>query len=67
MGAGAGAERGGRAWPTPPPSVACPKLRTADGFEMQFGTNHLGHYALTNRLLPLLEAPPDQPARVLTV
>jgi NAD(P)-dependent dehydrogenase (short-subunit alcohol dehydrogenase family) len=34
---------------------------------MQFGTNHLGHYALTNRLLPLLEATPDPPARVVTV
>ena len=27
---------------------------TADGFEMQFGTNYLGHYALTAQLLPLL-------------
>ncbi|MEQ8991791.1 MAG: SDR family NAD(P)-dependent oxidoreductase, partial [Pseudomonadales bacterium] len=34
--------------------MACPYGKTADGFETQFGTNHLGHFVFINRLLPLL-------------
>ena len=46
--------------------MALPERRTtSDGFEMQFGTNHLGHYALTARLLPLLINTPG--SRVVTV
>jgi NAD(P)-dependent dehydrogenase (short-subunit alcohol dehydrogenase family) len=42
-----------------------PKQTTHDGFEMQFGTNHLGHFALTGLLLDLLLPVPD--SRVVTV
>lgn len=42
-----------------------PKGRTRDGFETQLGTNHLGHFALTGQLMPLLQATPG--ARVVTV
>ena len=45
--------------------MAPPPGQSADGFELQIGTNHLGHFALTGQLLPLLltaEAP-----RVVTV
>jgi NAD(P)-dependent dehydrogenase (short-subunit alcohol dehydrogenase family) len=45
--------------------MALPLRRTADGFEMQFGTNHLGHFALTARLLEKLLA--ADAARVVTV
>jgi NAD(P)-dependent dehydrogenase (short-subunit alcohol dehydrogenase family) len=45
--------------------MAIPRRETADGFEMQFGTNHLGHFALTGRLLDRLLATPA--ARVVTV
>ncbi|MFF5344020.1 SDR family oxidoreductase [Streptomyces althioticus] len=46
--------------------VMAPPTRhtTADGYELQFGTNHLGHMALTGQLLPLLRA---GEARVTTV
>jgi NAD(P)-dependent dehydrogenase (short-subunit alcohol dehydrogenase family) len=45
--------------------MAPPRRETVDGFESQFGTNHLGHFALTGLLLgPLLAAPA---ARVVTV
>jgi NAD(P)-dependent dehydrogenase (short-subunit alcohol dehydrogenase family) len=42
-----------------------PQGKTTDGFELQFGTNHLGHFALTGRLLPALLAGPA--SRVVTV
>lgn len=45
--------------------MAIPRALTEDGFEMQLGVNHLGHFALTARLAPLLLATPD--ARVVTV
>jgi NAD(P)-dependent dehydrogenase (short-subunit alcohol dehydrogenase family) len=47
--------------------VMAPPTRrtTADGFELQFGTNHLGHFALTGRLLPALLA--ARSPRVTTV
>jgi NAD(P)-dependent dehydrogenase (short-subunit alcohol dehydrogenase family) len=35
--------------------MACPKGTTADGFETQFGTNHLGHFVLVNRIVSLLK------------
>ena len=34
--------------------MACPHMTTSDGLEMQFGTNHIGHFLLTNLLTPAL-------------
>ena len=45
--------------------MGIPERRTEDGFEMQFGVNHLGHFALTALLMPALLASPD--ARVVSV
>jgi NAD(P)-dependent dehydrogenase (short-subunit alcohol dehydrogenase family) len=45
--------------------MGTPRRRTADGFELQFGTNHLGHFALTTALLETLEGRED--ARVVTL
>ncbi len=42
-----------------------PRELTADGFELQFGTNHLGHFALTGLLLDALSAASD--ARIVTI
>ncbi len=45
--------------------MATPRRRTADGFELQFGTNHLGHFALTGLLIGSMEGTED--ARVVTL
>ena len=45
--------------------MAIPRQETADGFEMQLGVNHLGHFALTGRLLPALRASEGE-SRVVT-
>lgn len=45
--------------------MALPLRRTRQGFEMQMGTNHLGHFALTGLLLPRLQTVPG--ARIVTL
>ncbi|MEV7280072.1 oxidoreductase [Streptomyces sp. NPDC093111] len=45
--------------------MALPHGRTADGFETQFGVNHLGHFALTGLLMPQLLRTPD--ARIVSL
>ncbi|MGD2059349.1 MAG: oxidoreductase [Acidimicrobiia bacterium] len=45
--------------------MACPEARVGPGWESQFGVNHMGHFALTRTLMPLIENTPG--ARVVTL
>jgi NAD(P)-dependent dehydrogenase (short-subunit alcohol dehydrogenase family) len=45
--------------------MACPFSKTADGFELQFGTNHLGHFLMTGLIAPALLR--GAPARIVSV
>ena len=45
--------------------MACPEMRTAEGWEHQFATNHLGHFLLAGLLAPALKA--GAPARIVNV
>jgi NAD(P)-dependent dehydrogenase (short-subunit alcohol dehydrogenase family) len=47
--------------------MAIPRSETEDGFETQFGVNHLGHFALTGLLLENLATDGEEPARIVTV
>ncbi|XP_018018103.2 retinol dehydrogenase 12-like isoform X2 [Hyalella azteca] len=46
--------------------VSCPYMETQEGFEMQMGTNHLGHFLLTNLLLPQMKQH-GEPTRIINV
>lgn len=46
--------------------MACPEMRTADGFEYQLGVNHLGHFLLAGMLAPLMVRT-GRPARVVSL
>ncbi|KAA0718107.1 Retinol dehydrogenase 11 [Triplophysa tibetana] len=45
--------------------MMCPYMKTVDGFEMQIGVNHLGHFLLTNLLIGLIKR--SAPARIVVV